>query len=292
MWYNMVECNKKEEKMSQIINVQNITHSYSSSQASKNALDGVNMEFFDGEFVAILGHNGSGKSTLARHLNGLLMPTSGEVYVFDMLSCEYKNLFEIRKRVGMVFQNPDNQMIATIVEDDIAFGPENIGLSREEIRARVDFALEAVDMKAYAQRTPFKLSGGQKQRIAIAGAIALRPKVIILDESTAMLDPRGRREVLQVMKHLQETQNITIILITHFMDEALLCDRVIVMDKGKVTLVGKPKEVFFQTEKVESAQLKLPRAQKLSEHLKSEGVDLGDVISERELLEGICNLAI
>lgn len=279
MWYNMVECNKKEEKMSQIINVQNITHSYSSSQASKNALDGVNMEFFDGEFVAILGHNGSGKSTLARHLNGLLMPTSGEVYVFDMLSCEYKNLFEIRKRVGMVFQNPDNQMIATIVEDDIAFGPENIGLSREEIRARVDFALEAVDMKAYAQRTPFKLSGGQKQRIAIAGAIALRPKVIILDESTAMLDPRGRREVLQVMKHLQETQNITIILITHFMDEALLCDRVIVMDKGKVTLVGKPKEVFFQTEKVESAQLKLPRAQKLSEHLKSEGVDLGDVIS-------------
>ncbi|MFI3167680.1 MAG: energy-coupling factor transporter ATPase [Bacillota bacterium] len=278
--------------MQPIIKLENITHIFGEGENAKKAIDGVSLEVYQGEFIAILGHNGSGKSTLARHLNGLLMPNSGSVTVFDMDLSDPKNLFEIRKNVGMVFQNPDNQMIATIVEDDIAFGPENIGLPREEIIARVDFALKAVDMEKFRTHTPYKLSGGQKQRIAIAGVVALKPKVIILDESTAMLDPRGRKEVMDVMMSLREKENISIILITHFMDEALCADKVVVMDGGKVTLVGKPKEVFKETEKIELASLKLPRAEKLCQNLKEEGIDIGEAISEEELLEGICKLTI
>ncbi len=278
--------------MQPIIKVNNITHTYGEGETAKKALDGVSLNIFQGEFVAILGHNGSGKSTLARHLNALLLPSSGDVEVFGYNSKENKTLFEIRKSVGMVFQNPDNQMIATIVEDDIAFGPENIGLPREEIISRVDFALKAVDMEKFRTSTPFKLSGGQKQRIAIAGVVALKPKVIILDESTAMLDPRGRKEVLNVMMSLRKKENISIVLITHFMDEALKADKVVVMDGGKITLVGKPQEVFKNVEKIEEASLKLPRAQKLCENLKELGIDIGEAISEEELLEGICKLKI
>ncbi len=278
--------------MQPIISVQNLKHTFGEGETAKVALNNVNLEIYQGEFVAVLGHNGSGKSTLARHFNGLLTPTEGKVYAFGMDSSDPKNLFEIRKRVGMVFQNPDNQMIATIVEDDVAFGPENIGVPREEIIRRVDFALKAVDMEKFRTSTPFKLSGGQKQRIAIAGVVALLPNVIVLDESTAMLDPRGRREVLNVMMNLRESENITIILITHFMDEALLADKVVVMDGGNVTLLGTPAEVFAQTEKIENASLKLPRAEKLCENLKEEGVDIGEAISEAELLEGLCKLEI
>ncbi len=278
--------------MQPIIKVNKITHTYGEGETAKKALDGVSLEIFQGEFVAILGHNGSGKSTLARHLNALLTPTTGDVEVFSYNSKENSTLFEIRKNVGMVFQNPDNQMIATIVEDDIAFGPENIGLPREEIIARVDFALKAVDMEKFRTSTPFKLSGGQKQRIAIAGVVALKPKVIILDESTAMLDPRGRKEVLDVMMSLRETENISIVLITHFMDEALKADKVVVMDSGKITLVGKPQDVFKHVDEIESASLKLPRAQKLCENLKELGVGIANAISEEQLLEGICKLNI
>ncbi len=278
--------------MQSIIKVENLTHRFGEGENAKEALAGVSLEVCEGEFVAILGHNGSGKSTLARHLNGLLLPTSGKVTAFGIDTTDTKQLFEIRKRVGMVFQNPDNQMIATIVEDDIAFGPENIGLPREEIIERVTFALKAVDMEKFRTSTPYKLSGGQKQRIAIAGVVALKPQVIILDESTAMLDPRGRKEVLDVMMKLRETENIAIILITHFMDEALKADKVVVMQGGKITLEGTPKEVFAKVNEIEEASLKLPRAEKLCENLKEEGINIGDAISEEELLEGICKLKI
>ncbi|MFI3163572.1 MAG: energy-coupling factor transporter ATPase [Bacillota bacterium] len=278
--------------MQPVIKVNNITHTYGEGETAKKALDGVSLEIFQGEFVAILGHNGSGKSTLARHLNALLTPTTGDVEVFGYNSKENETLFEIRKNVGMVFQNPDNQMIATIVEDDIAFGPENIGLPREEIIARVDFALKAVDMEKFRTSTPFKLSGGQKQRIAIAGVVALKPKVIILDESTAMLDPRGRKEVLDVMMSLRKSENISIVLITHFMDEALKADKVVVMESGKITLMGSPQDVFARTAEIEKASLKLPRAQKLCENLKELGIPIASAISEEELLEGICKLNI
>ncbi len=225
-----------------VIECQNVKFLYPGSTV--NAVNGVSFSVKKGEFLSVIGHNGSGKSTLARLLNGLLEADEGKITVLGMDVSQEGNAVEIRKRVGVVFQNPDNQMVASIVEDDIAFGPENIGVEREEIGRRIDWALNAVGMQDYRHSTPTRLSGGQKQRIAVAGVLAIKPEVLILDESTAMLDPKGRREVIEVVKKLNEEQGMTIILITHFMEEALLADRTIVMNRGEIALTGTPEEIF------------------------------------------------
>lgn len=220
------------------IRFENVYFSYGEGENDPFALSGVSLSVEEGEFVAVLGHNGSGKSTLARLTNGLLSPASGKISVFGMDAAEQKNLFEIRKNVGVVFQNPDNQTVASIVEDDIAFGPENVGIPREEIGKRIDFALNAVGMSEFRTATPARLSGGQKQRIAIAGVLALRPKIMILDEATAMLDPRGRKEVIDVVLRLNREEKITVVLITHFPEEALLADRALVLNRGEIVMPG------------------------------------------------------
>ncbi|MBQ8429281.1 MAG: energy-coupling factor transporter ATPase [Clostridia bacterium] len=236
------------------------------------AIDGVTLSVQEGEFVAVLGHNGSGKSTLARLTNGLLTPTDGNVTVLGMDISNSKNLFEIRKGVGIVFQNPDNQTVASIVEDDIAFGPENVGLPRTEIGERIDFALDAVGMQAYRHSTTERLSGGQKQRIAIAGVLALKPRIMILDEATAMLDPRGRKEVMDVVLRLNKEEKITVLLITHFPEEALLADRAIVMHQGKIVMEGKPETVLSDEKRLEEYALKLPRSLRVCHALQQGGI--------------------
>ena len=240
------------------------------------ALHGVDLTVEEGEFVAILGHNGSGKSTLARLTNGLLSPTSGEITVFGMDATDENYLFDIRKQVGIVFQNPDNQTVASIVEDDIAFGPENIGVEREEIGKRIDFALSAVGMEKFRHATPARLSGGQKQRIAIAGVLALKPRVMILDESTAMLDPRGRKEVMDVVLRLNREEKITVILITHFPEEALLADRAVVMHQGRIVMQGKPEEVFQQDTQLKRYALSMPHSIKVCRYLSQAGLPVAD----------------
>lgn len=272
------------------IEFKNVSFSYETEDSNKKtkAIDGLSLKIEEGDFVALVGHNGSGKSTAARLMNGLLFPTSGDVEVFGVNTKDKDKLFEIRSNVGMVFQNPDNQMIATIVEDDIAFGPENLGIEREEIGRRIEFALKAVGMEEYRKATPFKLSGGQKQRIAIAGVLAIKPKVLVLDESTAMLDPKGRREIYDVIKALNENEGITVILITHYMDEAALFDKVVVMSDGKLVASGTPKEVYKDAKLIESVGLKLPRPTKLAMHLKENGIDLGEILTTKELLDELC----
>ncbi|MBE5753645.1 MAG: energy-coupling factor transporter ATPase [Clostridiales bacterium] len=245
------------------------------------SLDGIDFSINEGEFVAVLGHNGSGKSTLARLVNGLLTPESGKITVFGMENTE-ENLFEIRKNVGIVFQNPDNQMVASIVEDDVAFGPENIGIEREEIGRRIGFALSAVGMEKYRLSMPNRLSGGQKQRIAIAGALALKPRVLILDESTAMLDPRGRKEVMDVVLRLNKQEKMTVLLITHFPEEAVLADRAIVLSKGKIVLQGKPQDVLCDEEKIEKYGLRLPKATRICRELTRRGISMPDCLNEKE----------
>ena len=240
------------------------------------AVDGVNLSVEEGEFVAVLGHNGSGKSTLARLTNGLLSATEGTVVSLGMDVSNAKNLFEIRKGVGIVFQNPDNQTVASIVEDDIAFGPENVGLPRAEIKERIDFALKAVGMEQYRHATTERLSGGQKQRIAIAGVLALKPRVMILDEATAMLDPRGRKEVMDVVLRLNKEEKITVLLITHFPEEALLADRAIVMHQGKIVMEGAPQEVLSDEKRLEEYALKLPRSLRVCHALKEGGIPVED----------------
>ena len=255
------------------ISAQNVYFSYSEEDRTvKNAVDGVSFEIEKGEFVALLGHNGCGKSTLAKLFNAMLLPSNGKIYVDgeDAGSCE--NLYDIRKKVGLVLQNPDNQLVASIVEEDVAFGPENLGVAPEEIRVRVDNALKAVDMYEYRNHPPFKLSGGQKQRIAIAGILAMEPECIVLDEPTAMLDPSGREEVLSTILNLNKNKNITVVLITHYMEEAVLADRVIVMDEGKILTQGKPKEVFSQVELLKKHRLGVPQATELAYMLKGCGV--------------------
>ncbi|MCM1194470.1 MAG: energy-coupling factor transporter ATPase [Corallococcus sp.] len=234
---------------------------------------GVTLSIEEGSFVALVGHNGCGKSTLAKLLNGLLLPSEGEVVVAGMNTADKKNIFEIRKNVGMVFQNPDNQMVASIVEEDVAFGPENLGIPQPEIVERVYGALEQVGMTEYAKRSPHKLSGGQKQRIAIAGALAIRPKIIVFDESTAMLDPQGRREVLDVAHKLNES-GMTVILITHFMEEVVGCDEVVVMSGGRVVKTGKPMEIFDDEELLKSVGLEAPRSVTLAKMLVNAGLDV------------------
>lgn len=251
------------------------------------ALKNVSLVIEKGEFVALAGMNGSGKSTLAKLLNGLFVPSDGEVLIDGLSTADEANIFEIRKRAGMVFQNPDNQMVATIIEDDVAFGPENIGIAREEIVERVAYALDAVGMSEYRTRTASKLSGGQKQRIAIAGVLAMRPDILILDESTSMLDPNGRKEIMDIARKLND-EGITVINITHNMEEAVLADRLIVLRKGRIAMDGTPKEVFASGQ-LEACGLTLPPVTQLSDKLRQGGFDFDGVITaEDELVEGVC----
>lgn len=254
-------------------------------------LKDLNLTIGQGEFVAVLGHNGSGKSTLAKHFNAVLLPTTGKVFVNGIDTSDEEKLFEIRQHVGMVFQNPDNQIVATIVEEDVAFALENLGVEPSEIRRRVDEALKQVEMYEYREHAPHQLSGGQKQRVAIAGILAMRPDCIVLDEPTAMLDPKGRREVLKTIRQLNRDFGTTVILITHYMDEAVKADRVVVMDDGKILLDGTPKEVFPQVELLKSVGLDVPQVTELIYELRKEGLDLpDDVLTEDECVEVLKNL--
>lgn len=278
----------------QAIEFQNVGFSYVSGDENgrtdkTEVLKELDFTVEKGSFVALLGRNGSGKSTLARLVNGLLKPTTGKVFVFGMDTSDKKNLFEIRKKAGMVFQNPDNQQIASIVEDDIAFGPENIGMKREEIGAAIDFALKATDMEKYRHAEAAKLSGGQKQRVAIAGAIAIGPEILILDESTSMLDPKGRKEVMAVARMLNKEKAMTVIDITHYMDEAAEADYVYVLDGGKICIQGKPEEVFARKTELRECGLELPRPALIAEKLRMAGVPLSSGILNAEALsEELC----
>lgn len=258
----------------EFIKVQNVKFHYDiddelNQQQTVNVLDGISMSVEKGEFVALLGHNGCGKSTMAKHFNALLLPSEGKVYVDGMDTSDDEKCYDIRKKVGLVLQNPDNQLVASIVEEDVAFGPENLGIEPKEIRRRVDEALKKVDMYEYRLHAPYKLSGGQKQRVAIAGIIAMEPDCIVLDEPTAMLDPRGRDEVMSTIKKLNKENGITIVLITHYMDEAVMADRVIVMDKGKILTEGNPHEVFSKVELLKRHRLDVPQATELVYQLRS-----------------------
>lgn len=259
----------------EFISAQNVCFSYSEIEQGKsvvNAVDGVSIDIKKGEFVALLGHNGCGKSTMAKHFNAMLVPDSGKVYVDGDDTSDEEKTYDIRRKVGLVLQNPDNQLVASIVEEDVAFGPENLGVPPQEIRVRVDEALKAVDMYEYRKNAPFKLSGGQKQRIAIAGVLAMQTECIVLDEPTAMLDPNGRNEVMSTLIKLNKEKNMTVVLITHYMDEAVLADRVIVMDSGKILTQGKPQEVFSQVELLKKHRLDVPQATELAYNLRGCGV--------------------
>ena len=269
------------------VHFENVKYSYR-DDGQGFAVNGVTLSIEEGQFVAVLGRNGSGKSTLAKLINALLEPSSGKVSVFGMDTSDPKKTFEIRKSAGMVFQNPDNQTVASIVEDDVAFGPENIGVPRAEIGERIDFALRAVGMEQFRSSAPSRLSGGQKQRIAIAGVLAIRPKIMILDESTAMLDPKGRREVMDVIKKLNKEQGMTVILITHFMDEALQADRAVVMHRGEVVMDGTPEEIFARSEELETYNLTLPRAAYICKKLQEAGMPVANAFTAKELAEEIC----
>ena len=272
------------------IKFDHVTYEYPTDDTPVVAVKEVTLEIAEGSFVCVCGENGSGKSTLAKLMNGLLQPTSGAVTVDGRTTAteEESELFAIRQKVGMVFQNPDNQMIASIIEDELAFGPENLGVPRAEIGERIDYALSAVGMTEYRHNTPYKLSGGQKQRIAIAAVLAMKPEVLVLDESTAMLDPKGRAEVLKVAHELHG-QGITIVLITHYMDEAAQADRVIVMKGGRIVMDDTPEEIFKQRAEIERYDLELPVADALAAALIKEGLPLEDKIySESELAEAIC----
>ena len=262
--------------MSSMIELKDVTFAYPAEEGkqTKNALDGVTLSIEKGSFVAVLGHNGSGKSTLAKTMNAILVPTGGKVLVEGMDTAQESNLLAIRQRVGMVFQNPDNQIVANVVEEDVAFAPENLGVATEEIRRRVDDALAAVDMTAFMTHAPHLLSGGQKQRVAIAGVIAMEPECIVLDEATAMLDPIGRQEVLSAVHKLNREKGITVVLITHHMNEAEDADRVIVMDDGKIALDGTPKEVFTQVEPLRDMGLTVPDTVDLLDRLRKDGLEV------------------
>ena len=255
------------------------------------ALKNVNIEINKGDFVAVLGHNGSGKSTFAKHINALVQPTGGTLWVDDMDTKNDELVWEIRQTAGMVFQNPDNQLVATVVEEDIAFGPENMGVEPKEIRKRVDEALATVRMSEYATHTPSKLSGGQKRRIAIAGVLAMKPQCIVLDEPTAMLDPVGRRDVMETIERLNREEGITMILITHYMDEAVRADKVFVIDDGDLVMQGTPKEIFSQVETLQKYGLDVPQVTEVAYLLRKEGIDLpADILTIEEMVGAICQL--
>ena len=258
-----------------ILRTENLTFRYTTEEgAAPTVLDGVSLSIRPGEFVAVLGHNGSGKSTLAKHFNAILLPTAGKVYVDGMDTCDEDRLLDIRRRVGMVFQNPDNQIVASVVEEDVAFGPENLGVPSAEIRLRVDEALTVVGMTDYARHAPHLLSGGQKQRVAIAGVLAMRPECIVLDEPTAMLDPVGRKEVLDTVRRLNRENGITVVLITHHMDEAAQADRLIVMHDGHIMADGRPEQVFQNVDGLRSLGLEVPEPVALLYELRQSGVDV------------------
>ena len=257
----------------------------------KRAIDGVDLEIQEGDFVAILGHNGSGKSTLAKHINGLLLPTEGTVWVGEMDTQDEEHIWEVRKTAGMVFQNPDNQIIGNVVEEDVGFGPENMGVPTEDIWKRVDESLKAVGMTAYRKQSPNRLSGGQKQRVAIAGVMAMRPRCIILDEPTAMLDPNGRKEVVKTIHELNRQEKITVLLITHYMEEATEADRVIVMDDGRIRMDGKPREIFSGVRELKGYGLDVPQVTELAWELKEAGMPLQDgILSREELTDQLLSL--
>ena len=277
--------------MSTMLETKNLTFYYPAEEGREAtaALREVSLQIEKGSFVVVLGHNGSGKSTLAKHMNAVLLPSGGAVYVEGMNTCDEKLLLEIRRRVGMVFQNPDNQIVANVVEEDVAFAPENLGVPSREIRCRVDAALDAVGMGDFARHAPHLLSGGQKQRIAIAGVIAMEPECIVLDEATAMLDPVGRREVLSTVARLNRERGITVVLITHHMNEALEADRVIVMNGGTVAMDGTPREVFARVRELRALGLAAPGTVELMEELNREGMDLPlSAISVEECADAIC----
>ena len=270
-----------------LIEIQNVSYAY--EDAAAKALNNVSLTINDGEFVAVVGHNGSGKSTLAKHLNALLLPTEGKVLVDGMDTADEADTLSIRQRVGMVFQNPDNQLVTTIVEEDVAFGPENIGVPGNEIRARVDRALAAVGMEKYAHSAPNMLSGGQKQRIAIAGMLAMQPKVLVLDEATARLDPKGRRDIIDLVTKLHKENGITVVMITQYMEEAIGADRVAVMSGGELILEGTPKEVFSQDELLHKHRLDVPVMQQLANRLNAHGANLPkSILSVEEMAQAIC----
>ena len=273
-----------------MIKIENLKHYYTDSDGNEvKALDGVDLSIEQGEFVAIIGANGSGKSTLARHLNCLLLPTDGRVEVGGLDTMEEKNMWDIRQQVGMVFQNPDNQIVAAVVEEDVAFGPENIGVPGPEIGPRVAKALAAVGMTEYAKHAPHRLSGGQKQRVAIAGIMALEPKCIVLDEPTAMLDPQGRKEIVSTVQKLNKEKQITIVYITHYMVEALAADRVVVMEKGHIRFMGTPREVFSRVDELEALGLEAPLAAKVANERRKSGVKLpSGIITDEELAQALC----
>ena len=277
--------------MKDIVSVKDVSFEYVTEDSTFKAIDDLTLNVKQGEFVVVIGHNGSGKSTLSKNLNAILMPTKGDIYIDGLNTKDEEHLWDIRQTAGMVFQNPDNQIVATIIEEDVAFGPENLGIEPVEIRKRVKEALTSVGMYELKDRQPHLLSGGQKQRVAIAGIIAMKPKCIIFDEATAMLDPSGRKEVMNTIKRLNKEENITIMHITHFMEEAVDADRVIVMEKGKKVLEGTPKQVFSKVEKLKSIGLDVPYMTELSKELKEEGMDIeGDKLTVDEMVMKLCQL--
>lgn len=278
--------------MREMIEAKELSYEYKSDE-EKNvlAIDSLNLKVEKGEFLVIIGHNGSGKSTFAKLLNAIFLPSGGKVYINGMDTDKEENLWEIRRTAGMVFQNPDNQIVATLVEEDVAFGPENLGVKPEEIRDRVDYSLRTVGVQQFKKKPPHLLSGGQKQRVAIAGILAMKPDCIILDEPTAMLDPSGRKEVMDTITRLNKEENITIIHITHFMEEAVKADRVVVMEEGRIVLQGKPREVFSKVEKLQELGLDVPQVTLLSHELKKDGINISeDILTIDEMVDELCQL--
>ena len=280
-----------------IIKTENLIYEYKRRDEEGNiegidrAIDNVSLEVKEGDFISILGANGSGKSTFAKHLNAILVPTEGTVWVDGMDSKDEEKLLSIRQTAGMVFQNPDNQIIGQVVEEDVAFGPENMGIPTEQLRERVDEALKTLGMMEYSKKSPNRLSGGQKQRVSIAGVLAMHPKCIVLDEPTAMLDPAGRKEVIRALRALNEVEGITIILITHYMEETIYSDKIFVMNKGKIAMEGTPREIFKHVEELEGYKLEIPKITLLAHELKKKGIDIPEcVLSDKELTEALKKL--
>ena len=266
-----------------------ISEAEARAKGAPMAVDALDLDIYDGECVAVLGHNGSGKSTFAKLCNGILVPDYGDILVYGIDTREEERLLELRQKVGMVFQNPDNQIVATVVEEDVAFGPENLGFPPEEIRARVDSALKAVRMYKYRGHEPHKLSGGQKQRVAIAGILAMKPECILFDESTAMLDPKGRRDIMRIIRKMHDEMKKTVVYITHYMEEAALADRVIVMENGKVISDGTPVEVFSDIDRIRAVGLDVPEATELGALLREEGMALPDILTTEDCIEALAN---
>lgn len=279
MIQNMIEC-------------KNLVYKYDKqNEDSKIAVNGVDLDIKKGEFLVVLGHNGSGKSTLSKHMNALLIPTEGTVLVDKLDTANEENVWKVRNKAGMVFQNPDNQIVATIVEEDVAFGPENLGVYPSDIRVRVDDSLKKVNMYEYRKHAPHLLSGGQKQRVAIAGILAMRPECIVFDEPTAMLDPSGRREVINTIKDVNKRYGITIVLITHYMEEAVEADRIVVMDKGKIVMEGAPREIFSKVSVMKKIGLDVPQVTELAYELKNNGINISsDILTIDEMVNALCQL--